>query len=169
MVLFILRNRVPLINQKTDRMKARIMNDTTHIVCPHCHTINRLPITRLTEHPNCGKCQKALFNGKPILLNQTLFERHINHNDIPVLVDFWAEWCGPCKMMAPFFESAAALLEPRARLIKVNIETEQDLAARYAIQSIPTLVLFLHGKELARNSGAMGTQEIVRWVTQKLK
>lgn len=144
------------------------MNDTMHIVCPHCNTINRLLATRLIEHPNCGKCQKALFYGKPITLSQALFDRHINHNDIPVLVDFWAQWCGPCKMMAPHFESAAAFLEPRVRLVKVNIETEQALASRYGIQSIPTLMLFLHGKEIAKSAGAMGTQELIRWVNQNL-
>ncbi|KTD05452.1 thioredoxin TrxC [Fluoribacter gormanii] len=144
------------------------MSDPMHIVCPHCHIINRLPETRLNEHPNCGKCKKELFDGKPIQLTQTLFERHINRNDIPVLVDFWAQWCGPCKMMAPYFESAAGLLEPNLRLVKVNTETEQALASHYAIQSIPTLMLFLHGKEVARHSGVMGVQDIVRWVNQQL-
>ncbi len=144
------------------------MSDAMHIVCPHCNTINQLPSTRLTENPNCGKCQKALFDGKPVQLDQTLFERYINRNDIPVLVDFWAQWCGPCKMMAPHFESATGILEPRVRLVKVNTETEQTLAARYTIQSIPTLMLFFHGKEVIRTAGAMGTQDIVRWVNQHL-
>ncbi len=144
------------------------MSDAMHIVCPHCHTLNRLPTKRLTEHPTCGKCQKALFDGKPAPLNRRFFERHINHNDIPVLVDFWAEWCGPCKMMAPNFESAAGILEPKVRLVKVNIEAEQVLAARYSIQSIPTLMLLFHGKEVARNAGAMGSQDMVRWVNQHL-
>lgn len=144
------------------------MSDAMHIVCPHCHTLNRLPATRLTEHPNCGKCRKALFDGKPVILNQTLFDRHINRDDIPVLVDFWAEWCGPCKMMAPHFESAAGLLEPKVRLAKVNTEAEQVLAARYTIQSIPTLMLFFHGKEVARSAGAMGAQDMIRWVNQHL-
>lgn len=144
------------------------MSDATHIVCPHCHTINRLPSTRLTEKSNCGQCQKALFDGRPIILNQTLFEHHITRNDIPVLVDFWAEWCAPCKMMAPHFESAASLLEPKVRLVKVNTEVEQALAARYTIQSIPTLMLFFHGKEIARSAGAMGAQDMVRWANQHL-
>lgn len=149
-------------------MRAKIMSDAMHIVCPHCHTINRLPAIRLTEHPNCGKCQKALFDGKPIILNRTLFERHINYNDVPVLVDFWAEWCGPCKMMAPQFESAAGLLEPKVRLAKVNTEAEQVLAAHYTIKSIPTLMLFFHGKEVVRNAGVMGAQDMIRWVNQHL-
>ncbi len=149
-------------------MKAKTMSDTMYIVCPHCNTTNRLLATRLIEHPNCGKCQKALFYGKPITLNQALFERHINHNDIPVLVDFWAQWCGPCKIMAPHFESAAAFLEPKVRLVKVNIETEPALASRYSIQSIPTLLLFHHGKEIAKSAGAMGTQELIKWVNQNL-
>lgn len=144
------------------------MSDAIHIVCPHCQTINQLPATRLTEHPNCGKCRKALFDGKPILLNKTLFERHIHRNGIPVLVDFWAEWCGPCKMMAPQFESAANILEPKVRLVKINIEAEQALASLYTIQSIPTLVLFFHGKEVARSTGAMGAQDMVRWVNKHL-
>lgn len=110
----------------------------------------------------------ALFDGKPVSLNQDQFVRHINRNDIPVLVDFWAEWCGPCKMMAPHFEAAASLLEPKIRLAKVNTEAEQALASRYAIQSIPTLVLFRHGKEVARNNGAMGSNDIVKWANQKM-
>lgn len=150
------------------QVRVEIMSDAMHIVCPHCHTINRLPETRLNEHPNCGKCQKALFDGKPVQLNQSFFEQHINRNDIPVLVDFWAQWCGPCKMMAPHFESAASLLEPKVRLAKVNTEVERTLATHYTIQSIPTLMLFLHGKEVARSSGVMGAQDIVRWVNQHL-
>ncbi|WP_019216040.1 thioredoxin TrxC [Legionella tunisiensis] len=144
------------------------MNDIMHIICPHCHTTNRLLSTRLTEHPKCGKCQKLLFDGKPIPLDQTLFERYINNNDIPILVDFWAEWCGPCKIMAPHFESAANLLEPNIRLIKVNTEIQQALAARYTIQSIPTLMILFHGKEVARSAGVMSTQDIVRWAKQYL-
>ena len=144
------------------------MNTSLHIVCPHCNTINRLPSSRLSEHPNCGTCQQALFNGKPIKLEHDQFDRHIERNDIPVLIDFWAQWCGPCKMMAPQFESAAPLLEPKVRLAKVNTEAQPSLASRYAIQSIPMLVLFNHGKEVARNAGVISSQDLVKWVNKQL-
>ncbi|HAT1880064.1 TPA: thioredoxin TrxC [Legionella pneumophila] len=142
------------------------MSDSIHIVCPHCHTTNRLFSSRLAEHPKCGKCQKSLFEGNPVALNAAQFDLHLKKNDIPLLVDFWAPWCGPCKMMAPYFEAAATLLEPEVRLVKINTESEQALAARYQIQSIPTLMLFSHGKEHARYSGVMSAQDIVRWVKQ---
>lgn len=144
------------------------MNDSIHIVCPHCHTTNRLLSTRLVENPKCGKCQKALFDGKPVSLDAARFELHLKRNDVPLLVDFWAQWCGPCKMMAPYFEAAAKLLEPEVRFVKVNTESEQALATQYQIQSIPTLMLFSHGKEHARHSGVMSTQDIVRWFKQYL-
>lgn len=142
------------------------MTDLIHIVCPHCHTTNRLLSTRLLEYPKCGKCQKALFDEKPVALDAAQFDLHLKKNDIPLLVDFWAEWCGPCKMMAPYFEAAAKLLEPNVRFVKVNTESQQTLAARFQIQSIPTLVLFSHGKEHARHSGVMSTQDIVHWIKQ---
>ncbi len=144
------------------------MNTGLHIVCPHCNAINRVPSSRLDEHPNCGKCQQALFNGKPIKLDDGQLEYHIKRNDIPVLVDFWAQWCEPCKMMAPQFESAAHLLEPRARLAKVDIQTQHFLASRYVIHSIPMLVLFHHGKEVARNAGVISSQDLVKWVKKQL-
>lgn len=142
------------------------MSNSIHIVCPHCHTTNRLFSVRLTEHPKCGKCQKSLFDGTPVALDAAQFDLHLKKSGIPLLVDFWAEWCGPCKMMAPYFEAAAQLLEPQARLIKINTELQQALAARYQIQSIPTLMLLLHEKELARHSGVMSTPNIVRWFKQ---
>lgn len=144
------------------------MNESIHIVCPHCQAINRLPAQRLNEHPNCGHCQKALFDGHPYPSNQMQFERHIQKNDIPVLVDFWAAWCGPCKMMAPQFETAATLLEPKLRLLKVDVQAEQALAARHSIQGIPALILFAEGKEKARISGAMAAQDLVQWVNQQI-
>lgn len=142
------------------------MNDLIHIVCPHCHTTNRLLSKRLIENPKCGKCQNALFDGKPLALDAAHFDLHLKNNDIPLLVDFWAEWCGPCKMMAPYFEAAAKLLEPEVRFVKINTESQQALAARYQIQSIPTLMFFSHGKEHARHSGVMSAHDIVRWVKQ---
>jgi thioredoxin 2 len=144
------------------------MSDSLHIVCPHCHAVNRLPAARLEQAPNCGQCHRALFEAQPVELNQASFARHIERNDIPVLVDFWAPWCGPCKMMAPQFVQAAGLLEPRLRLAKVNTEVEQGLGAQYGIRSIPTLALFRGGREIARQAGAMGAQDIARWARSRL-
>ena len=144
------------------------MSDSLHLVCPHCQAVNRIPAARLGEGPKCGKCRRHLFAGEPVELDAAAFEKHASRSGIPLLVDFWAPWCGPCKMMAPEFAQAARQLEPRVRLAKVNTEVEQDLAARFGIRSIPTLALFAHGRELARQPGAMGTNDIVRWVGQQL-
>jgi thioredoxin 2 len=139
------------------------MSDSLHIVCPHCDAVNRIPADRMQQAPRCGKCHEALFAAQPLELNASRFDKHLERNDIPLLVDFWAPWCGPCKMMAPQFEQAAKQLEPGIRLAKVNTESEQQLGARFGIRSIPTLALFRHGREIARQPGAMGAADIVRW------
>lgn len=140
------------------------VTESQHIVCPNCGAVNRIPSARIAEHPKCGKCRKPLFSARPLALTGNNFQKHIGRNDIPVVVDFWAPWCGPCKMMAPAFEQAAKELEPSTRLAKLNTEDEQDVAARFQIRSIPTLVLFRNGREVARQPGAMGAADIVRWV-----
>jgi thioredoxin 2 len=134
-----------------------------HIVCPHCHTTNRIAPADLGHAPDCGKCHRPLFTGHPVELDEAAFDKHVGRSQLPVLVDFWAPWCGPCRMMAPQFEAAARQLEPQVRLVKVNTEEAQNLAARHHIRSIPTLALFVNGREVARQPGAMGAVDIVRW------
>ncbi len=140
-----------------------------HIVCPHCHATNRVPEDRLDATPKCGGCHQALFTAQPVELTENNFNLHISHSDIPLLVDFWAPWCGPCKMMAPTFAKAAAILEPNMRLVKINTEEQQGLAARYNIRSIPTLALFKNGQEIARQAGAMSEQDLIRWAQENIK
>ena len=144
------------------------MSSAVHIVCPACTTTNRLPAERLADHPTCGKCKAPLFFAQPIELTCANFNAMVSANDIPVVVDFWAAWCGPCKMMAPHFTAAAASLEPRVRLAKVDTEAEPELAHRFNIRSIPTLIMFQHGGEKARQAGAMSGDDLVAWITRQL-
>jgi thioredoxin 2 len=140
------------------------MSGHLHVVCPACGAANRLPAAKLRDKPACGKCKAALFTGKPIELTEATFDSHLETSDIPLVVDFWAPWCGPCKSMAPHFAEAAARLEPAVRLAKVNTDDNQRLAGRYQIRGIPTVVVFRGGKEVARQSGAMDLNRLLTWI-----
>ncbi|MEE3503845.1 thioredoxin TrxC [Acidiphilium acidophilum] len=140
------------------------MTDTNlTLVCPSCQAINRVPAARLAASPRCGSCHAPLFDGHPLEVDDARFDRHVQHDQIPVLADLWAPWCGPCRAMTPAFINAAARLEPRYRLIKLNADTAPAILARYGVRSIPTLLLFQNGALKGQTAGAMPLEQIVQW------
>jgi thioredoxin 2 len=145
------------------------MSESKHVVCPGCLTTNRVPQEKLTAGGVCGKCGKPLFNKKPLELTSGNFNKIINNSELPVMVDFWAPWCGPCKMMAPVFEQAAQQLEPGMLLAKLNTENEQSIAARYGIRSIPTIAIFKGGRVVAQQAGAMDLRSLTNWANAQLR
>jgi len=141
------------------------MSDNIEVVCGHCDSVVRLPGDRVKDAPRCPKCHSPLFQGKPIELTAANFDRHLSRSGVPVVVDFWAPWCGPCIAMAPYYEATAQKLEPKLRFAKLNTQDEPAPAGRFNIRSIPTLIVFRGGEEIARQSGAMDTNGLTRWLS----
>ena len=140
------------------------MTEFVHVVCPSCDGVNRLPPARLAQGPKCGRCKEPLFTGAPVALTGSRFSTHLARSDLPLIVDFWAAWCGPCKAMAPIFERAARALEPRARFVKIDVDANPDLAARFGVKGIPALFVFKSGKVAAHQAGVVDQALLTSWV-----
>jgi thioredoxin 2 len=138
--------------------------DSTLVACPQCHAVVRVPAARASEHPHCARCKSELFTGHPVALDAQSFPVHTERSNVPVLVDFWAEWCGPCRMMSPVLDKLAEERATTLQVGKVNTDEQPEIAARFNIRSIPTLILFRDGKEVARQSGAVNGSALARWV-----
>ncbi len=145
-----------------------LMSEFIHIVCPFCNGTNRLAKDKISDEAKCGRCKKNLLDTTPIELNTENINQHLQKNDIPVIIDFWAPWCGPCKMMGPNFEQASRNYKAKVRFAKVNTEAQQSLGAHFNIRSIPTLVLFKKGKEVDRVSGALDANQLSQWINSKI-
>ena len=145
------------------------MSTTLSIPCPHCSALNRVPEERLAEHPVCGRCKHLLFEGKPVTLTANNFDAVATRGDLPVVIDFWAPWCGPCVSFAPVFTEAASSLEPQLRLAKVDTEAQPALAQRFGIRSIPTLLVMRNGREVARQAGAMNGMQLRQFLAGALR
>ena len=151
---------------KEQRSGSLQVSDAFHVVCPECDKVNRIPQARPLQSAKCGACGAKLFQGKPIELTGERLTRHIARTELPVVADFWAAWCGPCRMMAPVFEQAAQELEPKARFVKIDVDAEPGLAAQFGVQGIPALFVFQKGQVAARHAGAMDLASLRRWVEQ---
>jgi len=144
------------------------MSESVHIVCPHCNGTNRIPSDPIPEEAKCGRCKKSLLDTKPIELSSDNFSQHFEKNDIPLLIDFWAPWCGPCKTMGPNFEQASRNFKAKVRFAKVNTEDQQSLGGHFNIRSIPTLILFKNAKEIDRVSGVLDANALIQWINSKI-
>ncbi|MBZ9537962.1 thioredoxin TrxC [Modicisalibacter tunisiensis] len=142
------------------------MTEMMQLGCPHCLAINRVAIARLHDAPQCGRCKRRLFTGEVVELTEENYSALVERSELPVVVDFWAAWCGPCKMMAPIFAQTAEALEPRLRFAKLDTEAHPRLAGRFGIRSIPTLIVFREGREIARQSGALPGPQLQQWLEQ---